>query len=287
MQWQRAKTILILVFFLINVLLISYLVIERTPSDAQRISDLTEVLSRNRIQLEMVAVPRIPDSVFVPEWNRVELELKQVEALMDTPVADEKGYTNPDKTCRLTLKEDQIFYENQAPKGKNFRNVTAKNVHSKLKGVLKTLGVEAWVYPVSITEVGEDFVVTYGYQVEKRKLNGSWLTVTVSQNGIKKMEGFLGIPDRKNGFSYRLSQLETVLMSLVQTEESPLTITDIELGYYLIPYTDALVSQAIPVYEIETSEGILLLDARDGVSYLERKLSSQEKGASYEKVSAN
>ena len=49
--------------------------------------------------------------------------------------------------------------------------------------------------------------------------------------------------------------------------------SDIESGYYFINYTDALISQAIPVYRIATTQGEILLDARDGVAPSERELS--------------
>lgn len=278
MQWQRAKTILIVVFFLINVLLVSYLLAERNRSGGQSIADLTQVLSRNQITLDMSDLPRWEETIFVPEWNSPVLSQKQAEKLIDDPVVTHDGYTNAGKTCQLSISNNRLSYWNQVPNDKKFRKVTAKNVTSKLKETLEILGVEKWVTPVKITEADNSITVTYGYQINKQKLFGSQLAITVSSEGITKMEGFLGIPDQKSGFSYRLSQLETVLMSLAQTNQSHILISDIELGYYLISYRDALVSQAIPVYAVATEDTMLFLDARDGVENTARNLSSPEKG---------
>ncbi|MBO5408442.1 MAG: hypothetical protein J6A61_03430 [Clostridia bacterium] len=287
MQWQRAKTILIVVFFLINVLLVSYLLADRNPSGRQAIADLTEVLSRNKITLNMNTLPRGEKTVFVPEWNSPVLSEKQVEELIDSPVATRDGYTNEDQTCQISISNTRLSYWNSAPNDKKFRKVTAKNVASKLKDAIKTLGISQWVSPIEITQKDDTIVVTYGYHVENRKLFGSQLMVTVSPSGIHKMEGFLGIPDEKNGFSYHLSQLETVLMSLAQTNQNQISISDIELGYYLISYRDALVSQAIPIYAVQTEDTTLFLDARDGVENTARNLPSNEKGATNEEVFSN
>ncbi len=287
MQWQRAKTILIVVFFLINVLLVSYLFMEENRSDGQALSDLTNVLSRNQITLEMTMLPRWEKQVLVPEWNSPVLSLKQAEALMDSPVAIKDGYSDSAKTCTLVVSNNQLSYQNLNPNDKKFRKVTAKNVTSKLKDVMDVLGVEKWVTPVEILEQDNTITVIYEYQIAKRKLFGSKLAVTVSSDGILKMEGFLGIPDQKNGFSYSLSQLETVLLSLAQNNEDEYAISNIELGYYLGSYRDALVSQAIPIYVVTTSQETLFLDARDGVENTQRNLSYLEKGDNNEEVSGD
>ena len=74
------------------------------------------------------------------------------------------------------------------------------------------------------------------------------------------------------------------MLSLAQNNLKGLEITDIDLGYYLINYQDAMVSQAIPVYRLRTSWGEYILDARDGVEYTQRVLSGDLREVSNEEV---
>lgn len=276
MQWQRAKTIMIVVFLLINIFLASYLIVDRHTGDRQTIQHLTDVLSKNGIYLHPDAIPKEEDILFVPEFAAPNLTQKQVEKLIENPVSTETGYANEDNTARLEFKDNVFTYENTNPNERAFRKVTAKNVVSKLNPYLKALGVSDLVYPVDISEIQGEILVEYAYRMEDRKLFDSRLRITVNQNGIRLIRGVLVVPDKKNGFSYQLSQLETILMSLAQTTEESMEITSIELGYHFISYTDALVSQAIPVYQIRTSYGDILMDARDGVETADRILSKTD-----------
>lgn len=278
MQWQRAKSIMIVVFLLINILLATYLIIDRHTGSQQTILHLTDVLSKNGIHLQEGALPKEMDSLFVPEFSAPVLTEKQVSKLIDDPVATENGFTNADNTARLECKDNVFTYENTSPKERAFRRVSSKNVVSKLNPYLKALGVSELLYPVDISEIQENILVEYAYRIKDRKLFDARLRITVSKEGIHSIRGILVVPDPKNGFSYQLSHLETILMSLAQTEEEGLRISKIDLGYYFINYTDALVSQAIPVYQIRTSRGDILMDARDGVATEERILSRGKGG---------
>lgn len=278
MQWQRAKSIMIVVFLLINLFLASYLILDSRTGNQESLQHLTDVLASNQIHLHPDALPKEENSLFVPEFSVPVLTQKQAEKLMDEPVLTENGYTNQENTARLEFQDNLLIYENQNPRERAFRKVTEKNVVSKLNPCLKALGIADLVYPVDISQIQGEIVVEYAYRVEERKLFDSRLRVTVNTNGIRRIRGVLAVPDPKNGFSYRLSRLETILLSLAQTNPESMEITNIELGYYFITYTDALVSQAIPVYRIRTSYGDILMDARDGVEASERILSQTDKG---------
>lgn len=278
MQWNRAKTIMIAVFLLINIFLVSYLVLERHTENQQTLQYLTDVLAKNDILLHSDAVIAWEESLFVPEFSAPVLSQKQIAKLMENPIATETGYQSADGNATWELKDNVFVYENKAPKQRAFRKVTEKNVVSKLNPYLKALGIEDSVYPVDISQIQEDIVVEYAYQPDERKLFDSRLRISVNQNGIRSIRGLLAVADRKNGFSYTLSKPETVLLGLAQTNEGSMEISQIELGYYFISYSDALVSQAIPVYQIRTSQGDIVMDARDGLESSERILSQKGKG---------
>lgn len=278
MQWQRAKSVMIIVFLMINIFLGSYLFAERYSGGTRNLENLTAILAKNQIHLRIDTLPRFPDTIFVPEFSAPVLKEKVVAALVPSPIAEEDGYVSEDGTCRLELRGTQLSYENTASQDPRFKKVTEKNVISKLEPQLKVLGIETLVYPVDIFELDGEISVKYAYRVEDQKLFDSYLYITVTADGIRRINGFLGIPDTKHGFSYTLSQMETVLISLAQTDFGNMEISDIELGYYFINYSDAFVSQAIPVYQVRTSLGTVLLDARDGVPKEERILSDPVNG---------
>lgn len=273
MQWQKAKTILIVVFLLINILLLSYLFYDNHSTDSRKFADLTAVLARNQVHLRMNALPNIEKELFVPEFSTPVISQKLAELFTENPIPLENGgYTNQSGTCRLEWVEGMFSYENQSPNHKKFKNLTQKNAVSKLKPFLKAMGIEEFLYPVDITEIQGETIVEFRYQIEEYKLFDSALTFTLTPSGIKRIRGFFGIPDSKNGFSYSLAPTETLLLSLGQKNEEHLEINQMEPGYYFLNYTDAMISQAIPVYRLTTSQGSILLDARDGVSPEERLL---------------
>ncbi len=275
MQWYRAKTILIVVFLCINIFLGIYLITDRYQNESRALSELVNVLSANQIHLRVDSLPKVPPQVLVPEFFGAPLSEKTIKLLVPNFLPKENGYTNAEGSISLEQTGNRILYQNPTPNQKGFRKVNENNVISKLRPYVEALGVEKYVYPVNVSRIQDDIMVEYAYRVDSTKLYGSSLRISVSTDGIRQIRGFLGVPDRKNGFSYRLSKLETVLMGLAQMGYEGIEITAVKLGYYFIDYTDAMVSQAIPVYQIRTSAGELILDGRDGVENAQRLLSEQ------------
>ncbi len=287
MLWNRAKSILIVMFFLINLFLLNYLVADDFQDNSRALLDLTAILSAKDIHLRVDKMPATVEELRVPELSSLLTDETVAKKLIPNPVASENGFVSEDKTAHIELRDGMFFYRNESPKDSGFYNVNLDNAVSKIRPYLDKLGVGHLAYAVNIAAIGEDIVVEYAYQVGEYRLFDTHFSVTVTKNGVKQIKGFLGTADSSNGFSYQLSQLETVLLSLAQNQIQGIEITHIELGYYLINYRDALVSQAIPVYRLRTSMGECILDARDGVEYNQRMLSGDLKGGYYEEVSAN
>lgn len=287
MLWNRAKSILIVVFFLINLFLLNYLVADNFQDNSRALLDLTAILSAKDIHLRVDKMPATVEELRVPELSSLLMEEAVAKKLIANPVATENGFTSEDQTARMELRDGLFFYRNESPGDGGFYNVNQDNAVAKIRPYLDKLGVGHLAYAVDIATIGEDIVVEYAYRVGEYRLFDTHFSVTVTKNGVKQIKGFLGTADSANGFSYQLSQLETVLLSLAQNQLQGIEITHIELGYYLINYRDALVSQAIPVYRLRTSMGECILDARDGVEYNQRILSGDLKEGYYEEVSAD
>ena len=287
MLWNRAKSILIVVFLLINLFLLNYMVVDNFQDHSRALLDLTAVLSNNGIHLRVDKMPATVEELHVPELSPLIIDETFAKKLIANPVAYENGFASEDNNARLELRDGSFFYRNEAPKDSSFYYVNPENAVAKIRPYLDKLGVGHLTYAVDIATIGEDIVVEYAYRVGDYKLFDTHFSVTVTKNGVKQIKGFLGTADSSNGFSYQLSQLETVLLSLAQNQIQGVEITHIELGYYLINYQDALVSQAIPVYHLRTSMGECILDARDGVEHNQRMLSGDLGGGYYEEVFAD
>lgn len=284
MLWNRAKTILIVAFFLINLLLLHYLLADRFQDNSKALQDLTAVLADNGVHLRVDKMPAASEKLRVPELSSLTVSESLANQLMKNPVAVENGFENEAHTCKLELRDGMFFYRNDTPGEAGFYNVNTENAVSKIRPYLDELGVGHLAYAVSVSQIGEDTVVEYAYRIGDYKLFASRFSVTVTKNGIKQIKGFLGTENRDNGYDYQLSGLDTVLLSLAQNNLEGVEITHIELGYYLINYRDALISQAIPVYRLRTSRGEYILDARDGVEFTERILSGDMKEGYHEEI---
>jgi len=244
-------------------------------------------LSRNEIHLSVDHLPRSEKELKVPELAPLVIDETLAQKLISQPIPTENGFANAEGTCRLENQNGNFFFRNEQANQSSFWDVNENNAIAHIKPQLDDLGVGEYAYAVNLFQIGEDIVVEYAYRIGDYKLFDSHFTVTVTKNGVKQIKGFLGLPDGENGFSYQLSQLETVLLGLAQNKLKGIEITHIELGYYLINYQDALVSQAIPVYRLRTSRGEYILDARDGVEYTQRVLSGDLEVSYDEEVSAD
>lgn len=287
MLWNRAKTILIVVFFFINLFLLNFLLADRHQDNSQVIGDLTAVLSKNEIHLQVDNLPRVEQEMKVPELAPLVIDETLAKKLISKPVFKNDGYTAQDGSSRLESENGIFFFRDASPDLGSFRGIQIENAAAKIQPYLDDLGVGQYVYAIDAFQIEDDVVVEYAYRIGNYKLFDSHFSVTVTKDGVKQIKGFLGTPDQENGFSYQLSQLETVLLSMAQNHLRGIEITNIELGYYLINYQDALVSQAIPAYRLRTSWGEYILDARDGVEYTQRVLSGDLKEGDYEEVSVD
>ena len=100
------------------------------------------------------------------------------------------------------------------------------------------------------------------------------ITFKVNEKGIKKIDGVINIPNKKSGYNFTLSNLDTILLNFVQNNKfvSPVTVVSITPGYYCPGYDNTVLSQAIPVYRIKTTDRIFIYDARDGIDSQKRQL---------------
>lgn len=278
MQWAKAKTIMIWLFLAVDIILISILAFEKINSGKNDREMLLNILNNNNLSIRTELLDIDKTSVFAHEFTGLTLTGETVSYFIKNPVKiDNSTYESADKTAKMQFNSGVLTYDNTAPDFDGFSGINEKNADSKITPFLKKLQIAKYVKPTNIFSINEDIYVEYSYFFDKKELFSSKLTFTVNKNGIKKIYGNINIPNGEQGYSFTLSNIETILMNFIQNNKfkTPETIVSITEGYYCINYENLLLTQAIPVYRIKTTDKTYIYDARDGIDGTKRQLWSK------------
>lgn len=275
MQWAKAKTIMIWLFLVVDIILLSFLAFNKLTDRKDSNENLIKVLKNNNLTIREDLLNRNSEKVFAHEFMALNLNNEIASTFIKNPIKKDKHtYESEDKKIRMNINSGYFNYENKNPDFPEFSGVTRKNVNSKLQPYLKALKINNHVRPMSITEKNEDITVSYSYFFNDKELYSAELTVVVSKKGIKKMSGNINIPNAEGGYDFTLSGIETVLLNFIQnnTFPDPETIVSINEGFYLMDYQNLVVAQSIPVYRIKTTNKTYIYDAREGIDASKRQL---------------
>ena len=271
MEWHRAKNILIVLFLFVNIFLLFILIDDNNKASLDK-AKLFGVLTQNNITVDLSTIPKAKKRVFVSEFYGVNDEIIH---FFIPRILKVDGTTYSDDTKTLIVDRNNISFTDSAPSNDEFRNVTSKNVVSKLEPILKTFGISNYVKVGNLIESSGMYMVEYKYEIDKLEVLHDKLTFLVSNRGLLKCEGALYVPDKKSGYSYDINTPETII---IQSEKKDINITSMKLGLYILDYENALTTQAIPAYQITaesrtyTENRTYTFDARIGVDSKEREL---------------
>lgn len=268
LNWYRAKTILIILFTLVNIFLGFILITDKLSNNNKLENTLSEILIANNIELDISKVPIIKSTILVPEFLNIQSYDKLINSLIASPIKEnDNSYTDNGNTKKLTI-SNNIIYFSDTSYNEEFKGVSKNNVVSKLTPILKKLQIYKYVYPTNIIESNGNFQVDFGYTINKYTLFKNNISFFVSNNGINKIEGAINIPNSTNGYTYDLVNIETVLLNFIKNNKAStqIKISTIRFGYYFPTYEEAISTQAIPVYQIITDNKAYLYDARAGIN---------------------
>lgn len=275
MEWKRAKSILIMLFVVIDVILLSINIYSNSGKNKVEYNELNTILKANNIIVTEDAIGKNKSRAFVYEYIIPDVSGEVKKELLGTYTEDsENVFVSSEQDATLEIENNRIIYENKNPSFPEFKNISKKNPEKKLKKYLKMLGVEKHT-KLSYTKQDNEFIiVNYIFEVSRTELFSSEITFKVSEKGIHEIDGTLCIPDFEKGYEFELSNIETILLNFSRnnTFEKEVKITQIKLGCYLSEYKNAVTAQALPVYMIKTADKTYLYDARDGVDSSQRQL---------------
>lgn len=275
MQWAKAKTIMIWLFLIVDVILLTVLAVNKLKTNRDSNEQLIAILKQNNINIREELLNHNSKKIFAYEFSMLNLTDELASLFLKDPVKkDNTFYVSKDKTASLRMDSGYISYENKNPDFSGFVGVTEKNVNHKLQTYLKALHIDKYVRPVRISNENGDIAVSYSYFFNDMELYSAELNFLVSDSGIKKIIGNINIPNKDSGYDFTLSGIETVLLNFIQNNTFPKeeTIVSVNEGYYLINYQNLLIAQAIPVYRIKTSNKTYIYDARDGIDASKRQV---------------
>ena len=257
MHWTRVKTILIIVFLVIDLVLISGIIMTSYTVpviDDTLIEDTISILERNNVRVEKNVVPKTIPSMGVAELKNVWTDNEKAAALL----------TGGSSTKSVSFSGSEFYFTNTAPEPVNASKTAYKQA-------LEAMGIYA----------GESFIeIADGKISARQSIDGNVIfetgvfAETAENGGISAANGYWILSDSANSVSKKTpSQLTPVTSILINFTENPYKnpageeIILIETGYSLgTIYRDTqhkLVS-VIPAYKITCSSGYFMYDALSG-----------------------
>ncbi|HHW56338.1 MAG TPA: hypothetical protein GXX15_01455 [Clostridia bacterium] len=260
MNWSKAKTVMIVTFAILNMIL--YLTIVKmnklqfhvlTPMD---ISSLERVLSENNIVLN-TSIPT--KSEFLP-LIRVEREVFNKGFVLDNFIKGQQYqeykegkysvFNFGDKTIKID--EFSLYYFEKSDK---FKNLSSSQKEEYIKNFIRDYNLEeknAYLEKsVRDKEVKMTYYQTYrGYFIDDGCMEGKmtdesfvfskrWFNFVTAEKGKKEIIDV----------TYALLKLVEI-----KTNSQPMVIKEINLGYYF-NWANARKGEAVPVWRVVTEEG--------------------------------
>lgn len=275
MNWARAKTILIIVFLLLNTFLfVTYRSILKSKSETD-VRQLTQVLEKNNITLEQNALKKTPSKLHSVELLNLAGDNKTCadNFLKDAYLTvSETEYKKGSRT--LLINRSTVEYIDSDPQDSSYQGISEERTEKKVSRELNQLGIpEDTLQCVRRFRNSSDhLVLVYNLQYGDFSVFNSAVQVIVSQTGILNIKGVLLAVNETNplDMQYDILNSQNILLELLSNPElndrAPQEILEVNLGYY-IPKNDFVMSaDAIPAYQIVMGNGkVYYYDARVSV----------------------
>ncbi len=275
MNWSKAKTILIVVFLLLNVfLLATYHSILKSGSDIDA-GQLHQVLQTHNITLKQNVFKTMPRRLKSVEFRNLAADKDGCAEIFW-----KDGYTTVSEgvyqkgTQTLTLQRSILQFTDSAPDDQRYQGITLEKTQDRILDDLQNLGISKKHIRSTRMSRGENGEQTFSFQMQylDYPVFNSSLQVTASERGITGIRGALLTVQDENAIDmeYEILSLQNILLELLSNPEMdpqiPHEVVDVTLGYY-VPKNDAVIStEAIPAYRIQMGSGKgYYYDARSGV----------------------
>ncbi|MBU5450952.1 hypothetical protein [Acetivibrio sp. MSJd-27] len=275
MNWAKAKTILIIVFLLLNVFLfLTYSSILKSKSETD-VKQLTQVLEKHNMNLAQNALKKTPVKLHSVELLNLAGDNKSCAEnfLKDGyTTVNEREFKKGSQT--LLINRSEVEYIDSDPQDFSYQDISEERAEKKVSKELTRLGIpEDTLQCVRRFHNSSDhLVLVYNLKYGDFSVFNSAVQVIVCQTGITSIKGVLLAVNETNplDMQYEILNSQNILLELLSNPElndqTPQEILEVNLGYY-IPKNDFVMSaDAIPAYQIMLGNGkVYYYDARVSV----------------------
>lgn len=273
MDWSKAKTILIVSFIIVNIILVYNLIIENDDVDSivdeKFAQDVVELLKNKDIKLE-TEIPREAEGlptllVQYEDLNIFDINKEYFKGKGEiTSKGDSLSILEVEDEKITIVNKKLIIYESQARK----KEYKINNIEEASGLVLKSL--EERGYDISdlklsySKKIDDDYYLEYSKMYNGRYLESAFTNVHINNGGIIKLERlWMNVREEAKTPIYIANAHKSILELLSMNRAYNKTITDISLSYYFDPDRHEYIEnpemtkqgRAIPAWRIQFDDG--------------------------------
>lgn len=273
MNWQKAKTILIVYFIIINIALLSYLIYSNSRAERSKMQvaqQVTQLLDNNNISIDKKL---LTETNYSSEMKNVYVYnvIKNYESFAEQVLGEE--CFREKENC---FKNDNayIYFEgdgfeiraNNLPLSKG--EITKKNALKYAKEYLSTIGIEIKEAKTEISDISDGFGVVFSEYIGGFEIFGTKVTVEMKHDGIYGVYGNWYNHKSRDNSKIGVKDTAGVMIEYMNLKEDmriPEKISDIRLGYSVFESENFHESVLLtPVWKITNETGkIEYIDARE------------------------
>lgn len=239
MNWNRAKTILIIFFICTNLFLLATIFASTGKTSIitdDIISSTTQILKNNQIEIDPAIIPRKTQALPLLEAENI---IGSYEEFSKKLLGEDCKASSPNvfisSQGTLTLSGDTFEFVPDTPLFPEIcEKITPSNARSIAESVLKKYNFEDRDLQFDIKTFKDDFIINVSKKKDSVYYYSCNLQLTISPSGLKYLGGSWFYEKKEAPEDVTLKSVTGVLIdyiSVANRPTSPETITSIDLGY--------------------------------------------------------
>ncbi|WHH57404.1 two-component system regulatory protein YycI [Petroclostridium sp. X23] len=269
MYWSRVKTILIILFLCINIILLVNMMVSVNQTitiSADVVEDTVEVLKRNGIGIDPSIIPtKMRNMPSLEIENPVQHPSELAETMFGAGFEqqeEENKYKFVLNNKILEVHGCEFIYTDPEP-DMDMIDLNDANAVSYAKEALEEFKFDLkYASPGIVRKINDDeFAVTFRQKFEKRDVFSNHITVILSSKGVTNIKGYWLLPKRFTSEKLPVYHITGILIDFIKNPDRPQdqnsTITGITLGYYRVDTNKVYIKNTTgkPVWRISTGDG--------------------------------
>lgn len=275
MNWSKAKSILIIFFLLMNMILVFNIISSANKATAitpEILNSTVEVLKKNDILIDKNIIPEKITELPYIEGNNIITSNKDFAEKFFPAGYETVENVYMGNNAKLTIVGDKFTFTADTPLLSEItETVTADTAKKVAALILEKYSLNLGKYKCTVNEVGKNFEVIFKKVIKSNSVFDSEIKMILSKNGIIEISGsWFNESNANKLFSKKISlnSITGVLVEFILNEQRPkdnIQIVELNLGY--ITGDETIYHKSVvltPVWEIVLSDNSsYYVDARD------------------------